>query len=191
MNKEQFLREMEALIARLPEEERIDIMRDYEEYFAAGLESGKTESEIAVALGSPKKIARELLANYHVETASREWSFANVWKAVRSVSALAFINSVLILGAYVAGLVLLFIGWTLAVVLTLIPPVSFLVISVETVPAEIFSFLLFGSIATSGVGLLLVVLMWAVSKWFSQGFLHYLRFTLLQLKGGEQHGEKK
>lgn len=189
MNKEQFLQEMEAMLVRLPEEERADIVRDYEEYFVAGMENGKTETEIATALGSPKKIARELLADYHVETAEREWSFANVWKAVRSVSALAFINSVLILGAYVVGLVLLVSGWLLSITLTLLP-LMFAVIDAYQ-PIWMFTFIMFVALAISGVGLLLGVLMWAVSKWFSQGFVHYLRFTLSQLKGGVQDGQNE
>ncbi|MGL4523277.1 MAG: DUF1700 domain-containing protein, partial [Bacilli bacterium] len=37
-----------------------DIVRDYEEYFDAGIEAGKTESEIISALGSPKNLAEQL-----------------------------------------------------------------------------------------------------------------------------------
>ena len=185
MNKEQFLQELSAVLSRLPEEERADILRDYEEYFAVGLENGKSDVEIAASLGSPKKIARELLADYHVEAAERDWSFANVWKAVRSVSMLTFVNSILILGAYCVGLVLLVGGWITGVALTAFPLVM-LVIH-QMVPLWPFAFVM---LAMSGLGLLICVLMWAVSNWFKRGFLHYVKFTLAQWKGGESDGQK-
>lgn len=37
-----------------------EMIWDYEEYFDAGLASGKTEAEIIISLGSPKKIAKDL-----------------------------------------------------------------------------------------------------------------------------------
>ncbi len=189
MNKQQFIQELADALVRLPEDERADIVRDYEEYFIAGQENGKTEEEIAHSLGSPRKIARELLADYHLDVAAREWSFANVWTAVRSVSTLAFLNSVLILGAYGAGLFLLLGGWLLGIVLAIFPLVLIIIDSLE--PLWQFTFMMFIAVAISGIGLLILVLMWAVSKWFSQGFLHYLKFTIDHLKGGEHHGQNQ
>ena len=188
MNKEQFLQELSAVLSRLPEEERADILRDYEEYFAVGLENGKSDVEIAASLGSPKKIARELLADYHVEAAERDWSFANVWKAVRSVSMLTFVNSILILGAYCVGLVLLVGGWITGVALTAFPLVM-LVIH-QMVPLWPFAFVMFVMLAMSGLGLLICVLMWSFSNCFKRGFLHYVKLTLAQWKGGESDGQK-
>jgi uncharacterized membrane protein len=189
LNKEKFLQELAGALTRLPVDERDDIVRDYEEYFAAGQANGKTEAEIAKALGSPKKIARELLADYHVDAAVREWSFANIWKAVRSVSMVAFVNSVLILGAYCAGLVLLLGGWLTGMALTFFPLTVLIIHGIQ--PLWPFSYIMFVAVAVSGVGLLINVLMWAVSRWFKQGFLHYLKFTLALWKGGEQHGQKE
>ena len=42
------------------EEESLDILRDYEEYFLNGKLDGKTEEEIILELGSPKKIVQEI-----------------------------------------------------------------------------------------------------------------------------------
>ena len=41
MNKEQFLRELSNQLRKLPEEERQDILFDYEEHFQFGIEEGK------------------------------------------------------------------------------------------------------------------------------------------------------
>lgn len=67
MHKEQFLRELSGHLRKLPEEERKDILYDYEEHFQFGLEEGKTEGEIVKGLGSPKAIAKEMLALYRFD----------------------------------------------------------------------------------------------------------------------------
>ncbi len=46
MSKEQFLKELSSHLRKLPDEERKDILFDYEEHFQFGIEEGKTESEI-------------------------------------------------------------------------------------------------------------------------------------------------
>ena len=50
MSKEQFLNELSSHLRKLPDEERKDILFDYEEHFQFGIEEGKTESEIKGAL---------------------------------------------------------------------------------------------------------------------------------------------
>lgn len=67
MNKEQFLKELSNQLRKLSEEERKDILLDYEEHFQFGIEEGKTESEIIKGLGSPKAIAKDLLAMYRFD----------------------------------------------------------------------------------------------------------------------------
>lgn len=64
MTENQFIGELETALKRLPAEERNDIIQDIQEYFTNGREDGKSESEIATSLGSPVKIAEELLGSY-------------------------------------------------------------------------------------------------------------------------------
>lgn len=64
MTEQQFLRELELALTKLPTEERNDILSDIKEYFRNGREDGKTEIDIASSLGSPKEIAQELLENH-------------------------------------------------------------------------------------------------------------------------------
>src|SRR5690554_6789500 len=64
MTENQFIGELESALKQLPNEERNDIIQDIHEYFTNGRQDGKTDSEIANSLGSPNKIAEELLASY-------------------------------------------------------------------------------------------------------------------------------
>lgn len=64
MTENQFIGELETALKQLPTEERNDIIQDIREYFTNGREDGKSESVIAASLGSPSKIAEELLGSY-------------------------------------------------------------------------------------------------------------------------------
>ncbi|AMQ05456.1 DUF4097 family beta strand repeat protein [Sporosarcina sp. resist] len=61
MTENQFIVELETALNQLPAEERNEIIQDIQEYFSNGREDGKTENDIATSLGSPTKIAEELL----------------------------------------------------------------------------------------------------------------------------------
>ena len=77
MTEKQFTSELETALKRLPAEERNDIIQDIKEYFTNGREDGKSESEIASSLGSPEKIADELLASYSFEENEEEMTSSN------------------------------------------------------------------------------------------------------------------
>jgi len=62
LKKEDFLEILKDYLKKgFSEDEIIDILRDYEEYFIDGTIEGKSEIEIISSLGSPKEIANELL----------------------------------------------------------------------------------------------------------------------------------
>lgn len=67
MTEKQFLLELESALSSLPQEERMDILQDIQEYFANGQIDGKTDSEIAVELGTPEAIARELNESFNYQ----------------------------------------------------------------------------------------------------------------------------
>lgn len=64
MNEQQFLLQLDQYLQKLNEGERKDIRRDFEEYFESGRMEGKTTEEIIASLGSPEKIAEDLLVAY-------------------------------------------------------------------------------------------------------------------------------
>ena len=58
MKKEDFLEILRDYLKKgFSEDEVMDILRDYEEYFVDGIIEGKSEIEIIQSLGSPKEIA--------------------------------------------------------------------------------------------------------------------------------------
>lgn len=53
-----FLKTLMRSLKHMSVQEKQDIIDDYREHFEAGLEAGKTEQEVAAALGDPKQLAK-------------------------------------------------------------------------------------------------------------------------------------
>lgn len=72
MKKEDFLEILKDYLKKgFSEDEIMDILRDYEEYFVDGIIEGKSEMEIIASLGSPKEIAKDLLAESNFKNESK------------------------------------------------------------------------------------------------------------------------
>lgn len=58
MTRHEFLAELASALQRIPEGERQDILRDYEEYFSDAQLAGRTDAEVIATLGQPAHIAK-------------------------------------------------------------------------------------------------------------------------------------
>jgi uncharacterized membrane protein len=72
MTQEEFLSILYRRLRGLPPAEIDELMDDYASHFVEGLAAGRSESEIAAALGDPARLARELRA----EAGLRRWETA-------------------------------------------------------------------------------------------------------------------
>lgn len=72
MKKEDFLENLRDYLKKdFSEDEVMDILRDYEEYFVDGIIEGKSEIDIIQSLSSPKEIANELLAESNIKSENK------------------------------------------------------------------------------------------------------------------------
>ena len=69
MNRQAFLSRLRDGLVGLPSGAAEDIVADYEAHFAEGEATGRSEAEIAQALGDPSRLAREL----KVEAGLKRW----------------------------------------------------------------------------------------------------------------------
>ena len=69
MTRLEVLETLRRRLAGLPEAEIDDLVADYATHFADGMAAGRSEAEIAQALGDPMRLARELRA----EAGFRRW----------------------------------------------------------------------------------------------------------------------
>lgn len=185
MNKAQFFHELEGTLKKLSVEERHDILQDFEEHFAIGIEEGKTEEEISASLGSPHQIARELLASYHLEKVEATATTGNILRAVWAVIGLGFFNIVIVLGPFIALISVVFAGWASGVAFIASPLLVFM--GAVITPGSFHMFDLFFSLLLCGLGFFIVVGMFFATAALTKGFVRYLAYNAKLIKGGLKH----
>jgi uncharacterized membrane protein len=90
MTRQEFLTKLRAGLAGMPASAISDIVADYETHFADGQAAGRSEQEVASALGDPTRLARELRAEQGLKA----------WQETRTPStAVTAVFAVLGLGA--------------------------------------------------------------------------------------------
>lgn len=118
MNRDQFLSELRAALRGLRTQEIDDIIADYTAYFAEAQAAGRSEQNVADALGDPKRLARELRAEAGLKRWENRRTPGNFVGAVIALCGLAAVDLFILLpvvfvlsfAAFVTGLVLLFIS---------------------------------------------------------------------------------
>jgi uncharacterized membrane protein len=94
MTRQAFMARLREGLRGLPPQAQAEIVADYEAHFADGLAAGRSEAEVAVALGDPGRLARELRA----EIGLRRWEVErNPSGAVAAVFALLGLGAIDIL----------------------------------------------------------------------------------------------
>ncbi|MCD1162029.1 DUF1700 domain-containing protein [Peribacillus frigoritolerans] len=180
MNKEQFLKQLNASLTRLSLEEREDILQDYEEYFEIGMEEGKSEQEISKSLGNPKQISKELMATYHLGQVEQTTSAGNVMRAVWAVIGLGFFNLVIVLGPFIALIGVVIAGWVSAIAFILAPLGALF----NLVLGNFQLFDLFFALGLCGIGIFVAMGMFVATSTLTKGFIRYLKFNASLVKGG-------
>jgi uncharacterized membrane protein len=106
MTKDAFLRNLKQGLSGLPAEEVDEILADYSAHFAESGAHGRSEAEVAAALGDPARIARELRADMKLRRLETHWSFSNLMAATMALVGLAIVDLVLFLPLLIVAVVL-------------------------------------------------------------------------------------
>jgi len=100
MIEKQFITILRKNLKGLIDEDKNEILFDYNEHFRLGKESGKSEEEISESLGDPAQIGKSSRVELLMDQANRESAAGNVFKAVMASFSLGFFNIVFILGSW-------------------------------------------------------------------------------------------
>ncbi len=115
MTQDEFLSILHDRLRGLPPAEIEELMDDYASHFAEGMAAGRSEEEIAAALGDPVRLARELRA----EAGLRRWESArtpgNFYAAMIGFLALIAVDFMFLL-PLLGALALVALGLGLAMV---------------------------------------------------------------------------
>lgn len=121
MTRDLFLAQLRLGLDGLPKASIDEIVADYETHFADGVAAGRTEAEVADALGDPRRLARELRAEQGLQAWKEEKSPSSAAGAVFAVLGLGAIDILILLpilmgvvgalfGFFVAAIAVFFAG---------------------------------------------------------------------------------
>jgi uncharacterized membrane protein len=186
MTQEKFLSDLKGALGRMSDEERREVVYDYEEHFRMGLAAGKTEDQISQSLGNPRQIGRSYAMESLLEEpkGGGDVKAASVLRAVFASISLTFFNVIFILGPFL-GLVGVLIGmWGTAVALAasgvgvvLFPIGALVAPGLFSMVGMNLAFVIFAGIGVAGLGLLAGIGMWKLTQLFVRGTAAYLRFN--------------
>ena len=196
MNKNEFMKELSRNLPNLQEEEKQDILTDYDEYFTIGIEQGRSEEDIAISLGEPRTIAKQLKANYMIEKAQNTKSSGNMFRAVIAAVGLGFLN-IMLLGPFIGivgimiGLYATAFGFTISgigiVLGTFLKPIFSQYISMDV--NWIISIAI--GIGLSALGSLMFIGCKHLTKWLYKVTIKYLKTNIKIINGKEEQNYEK
>ena len=113
MNRAHVMAQLRDGLAGLHHSDINDIVADYESHFADGAADGRTQEEVAAALGDPVRLARELRAEIGFRRWEENRSAGNFLGVVLALLGLATIDFIILL-PFLCFLAALFFGLAVA-----------------------------------------------------------------------------
>ena len=181
MTKREYLNTLYYHLKYIPEQEKQDIVAEYDNHFIEGMRDGKTEEEIIATLGDPKAIAKELVADSTVSQVEETKSARNMLAAVLSVIGLSFLNLVIVLGPLLTVLGIL-LGIAIASIVMIGTPLILLWVHFFYDSIQLLTPDWYASFGYLGMGLMLYVLCFYLTKWTFILLVKYLKFNIKLVK---------
>jgi len=192
MNKSEYIKKLSSYLGRIPEDEKQDVINDFEEHFKEGLLEGRTEEDISDSLGDPKVLANQLRASILLNEAEKTTSAANITRAVFATLGMGVFNLVFVLGPFIVifGIVVALFALSIGVTATgiavffasifgpLLP--QYFVLGINTAVA------IFSSMGVTCLGILFFTGNVYLARMLYRLFLRYIRFNLRIVKGGSK-----
>ena len=180
MNKQEYIETLRHYLATLPEDERNELLRDYEAHFIYGQQRGKTEQEISAELGDPITIARE--------TVGADFLPPPPWAPERrdtpriiAVSLLLFFLNILLAIPIGASIWAVFVSFCAVALACMLAPLALVI---ETLLYGDFMISkLFYAIGTTGIGMLLLVFVRYLGTGLYTLTMKYLRWNVTTWRG--------
>jgi uncharacterized membrane protein len=97
MTRQAFMARLREGLTGLPAQTVVDIVADYETHFADGVAAGRSEEDVAAALGDPGRLARELRAEIGLKAWEENRNPSGAAAAVFAVLGLGAIDILILL----------------------------------------------------------------------------------------------
>jgi uncharacterized membrane protein len=184
MKQKEFLEILRAQLVKRNVRGIDEVLADYQEHFAHGLQSGKSEEEISEKLGNPVIIARAYEADTMIEEVKNPEAHFQFMLALKVVGRLLLLAPVNFFILFIPGMIALGVlaaGWSVAAamgavsvaILGLLPVVASLSLNFWTWVASISA-----SIGILGMGILAAMIMFVITKLSVMALINFLRWNL-------------
>jgi uncharacterized membrane protein len=197
MNRDQFLAQLRKALGRTAEVDKREILADYEEHFKVGIAEGRSEDEIARALGNPSAIGNAFRIESLADNTRAGWKLADVFRAAFASISLGFFNIIVVLGPFL-GLVGVLIGMWAVVAALGISGIGGVAGAIAgpflqgllgfTVTAGNALFLFFAGVCTAALGVLAAIGMAWVTRKFFELTARYVTFNARIISGRKAGG---
>ncbi|WP_127580512.1 HAAS signaling domain-containing protein [Paenibacillus koleovorans] len=162
MNKQEFIETLRHYLASMPEEERNELLRDYDAHFMHGQQSGKTEAYIARELGDPLTLAREAVGDQFLPPPPWSPPRRDTPRFMGVSFLLFFLNAMIAIPVF-ASVWAVFVAVCAVTLTTFLSP--FILVAESIFENGYAHYKLFMAIGLLGVGMLLLPLVRFVGKW--------------------------
>jgi uncharacterized membrane protein len=183
MTKQEFMRRLDGALARLKPEERREILSDFEEHFANGMASGKSEEEVAKELGDPVALAAQYTEG--LPEPAQPVRASGVAAGVLASIALLLFDAIIALPVIAVLFAIWAALWTMALAVLCValacmvaPFINFGVSALTCIGTFMIGIALLALTALAGIGMVYV------SKWFFKGIAAYVMAHVRIIKGG-------
>lgn len=176
MTRNEFINRLKQGLTGLPAATIADVVADYEAHFTDGVAAGRSEAEVAAALGDPARLARELRAEIGLKQWEDTKSPSSAISAVFAVLGLGAID-ILILLPLLMGVIGTLFGFFMSAIGIFIASGVVFATGAFWMPGGVFAALLGGvggmALAVTIAGLTAIVSVWLVNGlvWYAR--LHY------------------
>lgn len=183
MDKTEYLRELRESLKGIPEDEKSELLSDYEEHIRMGLEEGRSEEELIQVLGNPEELAKEIRAVYLVKKAEETTSADNLFRALMATIELGLFNIFIVLVPFLVLAAILVALFLAGAAFTVAGPV-FILLSPSSSSAGIALIpALFFASGFSALGLLIIIGDYYVAQWLYEASIRYLKWNISIIRG--------
>lgn len=194
MNKKEFMDRLYISLYNISEEEKRDILMDYEEHFQIGLERGLSEEEISKNLGSPEHIAKQFKYSSLVNKAEERTTPTNIVRVIIAGIGLGFFNLILglpliitigslIITAVAVGASIALAGVSISIA-TIVEPLGLSFVSMPYMPnVSSRLMLIFGGVGLTFIGIAVIILFIKATKGFLFAVLKYIKTNVKIITG--------
>ena len=186
MKRTEWLITLEQELTRLGVARAKEILADYEEHFAAAVDAGKAEEDVAAKLGDPKAAARAHMAEGLVtQVTGHEFKAGDMPSILRATLRLLVLTPftfLMLVGPFAIVALFLVIGWAITMMFGGFS-IGAIIGGMFAFPFMLVSFwgagaIFFGAAAFVGLTALIAMTMWVLTKWTLTLFVSYLRWNI-------------